>query len=653
MYKLIIIAIIIFGVHIPMYGLLPEINTKLGRPTQEELTMTEYDPEPEAKAVVLFNRSENFVYYDTYGFTIKTKEIRRIKILDETETHLADIAIPYHSIDGKSRVSNISASSYNLVNGKVEKSSVDKSLIFHEEIAKNIFLCKFSIPKAVAGSVLEIQYEMESDIALDDWMIQQDIPVLRGEYELVMPEYFHFSVASVGYEHIRIDKHIENSSFSLDGTVVKCKATVVKAMVEQLPSIKKDDYLYSVFDYSTRLDFTLTGIQFPGSAYRPIADTWSDIFSDIRQLWETPLRFKNPYKEEIDNIDFSGCRNLTDSVDCYANFVASKIKWNGSISLTANDLKQVVSRRSGSNCDMNFVLLSILREKGIPCCGIAVCMRNNGPSYCKDNPSLGSFNAMIACYADNDGKLHYIDCSDDYRGTDVLPILMNSSLASNINNDIGIYKFVRTDEAVSAKRQKIDIEIVDGKLQCVADIGLGGQYAAEFKHEYAKYLDKEHFLKALESMYGVKISQLNFDGINKRGNDVRIKAECNANIQMNDSVIYINPMLIGEITTNPFIADERNVPVEFPFKNESTIVTSIKIPEGYYVDSSPKPMTIKNATGQLSYSYNVSNDNQTVMIICRHKNLSISYPPQEYADIRYIYGVIADKNNELLVLKKK
>ena len=56
-------------------------NKKWGKPTQEEMTMTQYAADPDAEAVILYNKVETYYTIRTNGFLITNQVKCRIKVL--------------------------------------------------------------------------------------------------------------------------------------------------------------------------------------------------------------------------------------------------------------------------------------------------------------------------------------------------------------------------------------------------------------------------------------------------------------------------------------------------------------------------------------------------------------------------------------------
>ncbi|MBO6012149.1 MAG: DUF3857 domain-containing protein, partial [Bacteroidales bacterium] len=60
-----------------------DVNKKMGKPTNEELSMTEYAPDPEAEAVVLYSSTDVRYIVRNGSFMVQTHYKKRIKILKE------------------------------------------------------------------------------------------------------------------------------------------------------------------------------------------------------------------------------------------------------------------------------------------------------------------------------------------------------------------------------------------------------------------------------------------------------------------------------------------------------------------------------------------------------------------------------------------
>ena len=132
-----------------------EPNLKWGKPTQQELTMTEYAADEDADAVELF-RDVNVYYAFINGDfrvinnvkcrlkVLKPEGINnvkcRLKVLKPEGKHVADGEILIwrnSSNDTHEVVRALKATAYNLENGKVVKTKMESSSVHEEELDTN------------------------------------------------------------------------------------------------------------------------------------------------------------------------------------------------------------------------------------------------------------------------------------------------------------------------------------------------------------------------------------------------------------------------------------------------------------------------------------------------------------------------------------
>ena len=107
---------------------LAEPNLKWGHPTQQELEMTEYTPDPDADAVVLC-KTTNVHYIITKDVLQVLYEVKgRIKILKPEGIKHANVDIYYTVNDGaegnREEVSQVKGTTFNIVNGQIGRAHV-------------------------------------------------------------------------------------------------------------------------------------------------------------------------------------------------------------------------------------------------------------------------------------------------------------------------------------------------------------------------------------------------------------------------------------------------------------------------------------------------------------------------------------------------
>jgi hypothetical protein len=106
------------------------------------------------------------------------------------------------------------------------------------------------------------------------------------------------------------------------------------------------------------------------------------------------------------------------------------------------------------------------------------------------------------------------------------------------------------------------------------------------------------------------------------------------------------------ITSNPFIAESREFPVDFINPWSSKIINMITIPEGYQVTELPKSAiyTLPNQIG--SYKYTIAFNGNQIQLMCVVDIKSSQILAENYPDVREFYSLIVAKYAEMVVLKK-
>ena len=185
-----------------------EPNMKWGKPTDQELTMTEYPDDKDADAVVLFNKLDVYYGFIDGSFKVYYVHKTRAKVLKPEGKHVADrsIVIQDNASNGATKevVTGLKAVAYNIEDGKVVKTKMERTMVNEERLDKYQKQIKFSVPQVKVGTVIEYEYHIESDYFynLRDWYAQSSIPVLYTSYELAIPEWFEFNIEETGMNHL-------------------------------------------------------------------------------------------------------------------------------------------------------------------------------------------------------------------------------------------------------------------------------------------------------------------------------------------------------------------------------------------------------------------------------------------------------------------
>ena len=147
----------------------------------------------------------------------------RLKVLKPEGKRVADGQIAYlENETNRTRreiVTGLKATAYNMEDGKLVKTKMERSMTSEERLDKNQMVMKFSVPQVKVGTVIEIEYRIDSDYYgnIRDWYAQRDIPVLYTCYELSIPEWFTFNIEETGMNHMEKKENSEPMTLLFSG----------------------------------------------------------------------------------------------------------------------------------------------------------------------------------------------------------------------------------------------------------------------------------------------------------------------------------------------------------------------------------------------------------------------------------------------------
>ena len=130
---------------------------KFGKVSPEDLQKKVYSIDSNANAVVLSDIGTTEFEGNTKGwFTLHFKRTTRIHILNKNGYDAANVSINLWKGDElEEELASVKAVTYNLVNGNVTETKLDKSNIFKDKKDKNWFVKKFTLPDIKDGSIID------------------------------------------------------------------------------------------------------------------------------------------------------------------------------------------------------------------------------------------------------------------------------------------------------------------------------------------------------------------------------------------------------------------------------------------------------------------------------------------------------------------
>lgn len=670
MNRLLILFAFLFQFLLPIYSQQTETavlnpSLKYSKPSDEELAMSTYAPDTAATAVVLY--SKNRARYELIANEFRlvyTYEVK-IKVLKSEGTSCADISIPYYSNEKnstmKEQVTQIDASSYNLEGGKVVRTKMKRDLIFEERLNSKYMQIKFSIPAVREGSVFEYKYQVNSDFyyTINHWEAQKDIPVLFTQYDIVIPEYFKFNLDARGAHFLNPKDEPDNLSFNLQfqgGQIetINCTGRHLQFTGKQLPALRADSYVWCPDDYRSGVGFELRGIDFPGAIYKSFTHTWREIDKMLLddEDFGSMLKMKNPYREEMASLPFNKLTDRQEKIAAIFMYLKKKISWNSQYGLYGGEVKKAIKNGTGTNAEINFVLMSMLRDAEIPCYPVVMSRKNLG-ILPLTHPSIQKLNTFVVGIADTDSTFVFLDGSVTHGFLNVLPPVLMVERARLIGNVDGDNWINLSGLGKNQIRSVVKAQISpDGKISGNRQCGYTGQHASNFRKRYQAAKDSAEFISKLETEEGIKVKKFQAKELNLFSPKLTEIFEFEKQATVNDNLIYVNPMIFMHVSKCPFTQTERQLPLEMPYAEQYTLVSQLTIPQGYAIDELPQSMSIRTEDGQGSCRFTAGAQDGIITVTYSFNLNKLLHLAEEYQGVKSFWEAVAEKNNEVVVLKK-
>ena len=633
-------------------------NLKFGSPTQEELTMTTYAPDPEAAAVMLYRNQE--VYYDIIrdNFAIVYEVKVRIKVLKSEGTDEANVTIPYfrHVENGKMQeeIYGLKATSYNMENGQVVKTKMKNEQIFDERIDKDRMLKKFTVPQVREGTVFEYEYKLLSEYyyTINDWYAQSSIPTLYTSYKLTIPEWFQFNVEQTGWERLENQRKERNFKFSIYGELLPCDAMEYSFTGQQLPAVHPDGFVWCVGDYMTKVTTELSQLKVPNSYVKNFTLSWEDVVKSVMDDSDfgSRLKRKNPLKQEMEEAGIPAIEDPQEKILATIRLLQSRVRWNGKYDLWASN--QPLKEGTGSNADMNFLLIQMLKDAGIETFPVLLRRRDSG-RLPLTHPTLQAFNTFIVAAPVGEGQVVYVDPSSTNGFLNVLPSDLLVQAAYSIRDTEG-EKWVdlqhinkgRTSTIIEAK------VAADGKISGTVTTGHFNNAALSFRENFKNAKDSVTFVREMAEREHIQILDYQLTGHRGYLSEVEETYTFEKQAEAMNDRIYVNPLISHPLEESPFKEEERKLPVELPYAQSETINVRLTLPEGYTVEEQPKGFVIKQEeNGGTCRLLTAMEDGVFTLQFTLTLN-QLYFAPDKYAGLKGFFDYVVQHQDELLILKK-
>lgn len=622
---------------------------RIGRVSVEELEETVHPSDSTAVAAVLYKRGvTNLVLNSDGSSVIKTEVETRIKIYKKEGLDYANFSISYYTQGEKETVSFNDAVTYNLVDGKIEKTKIKKEGEFKEEVNDYWTSKKIVLPNVKEGSVIEFKYTFKSPYisTIPDWYFQSDIPVNKVDYDVYIPEYFMY--------RINLNSTDITTKDEMVSTADKYKNLKTTYSGSHLPAIKVEEFVTNIKNYAANVKYELASIRFPNRLIKNYVVSWEDVVKTIYDTNEfgNELKQSSYFEEDIKDLT-SLNMNPVDKMNAVFGFVQNKMIWNKKYGYLCQDgVRRAYKNGTGDVAEINLMLTKMLRYVGLQANPVLVSTRSNGLTVF---PSKNAFNYVICCVEINNKK-YLLDATSKYTVPDVLPTRAINYVGRMIIENKSSEEIQLTPEDISRKA-----------ILGILSLAETGEVTGKIRHQYTNYeafdfregnvgVSEDSYLENLEKRYnGIEIGD---DYKRTNSNDIYspliedFSMNTNRFVDVIGDNLYFSPMLQYQRKRNPFTAETRNYPIDFVYPFQEKYNLSYTIPESYQVESVPKSANIALPEGIGLFKYTVASQGRQIQVAVDFTINKAVVSDTYYHELKDFFKFIVDKQNEKIVLKK-
>ncbi|MCP2027938.1 transglutaminase-like putative cysteine protease [Flavobacterium sp. HSC-32F16] len=633
-------------------------NYELGKVTIAELEEKAHPKDSSAPAAILFKKGRTvFNYVVGKGFIVNNVYEFRIKIYKPEGLSWANQKVSYYAgyenlNDDSVNFSN--AVTYNLEKGSIVKTKLNSEGSFKNKINKYWNQATITLPNVKAGSVIEFKYVLKSEnvVRLPDFEIQYDVPVNFFEYKTEIPEFFIYKTLFVGKLKIESKADVVQSGQVYFNGYKQINAAFTAS---NIPALKEEKFVDNIENYRGAIRNELERKRFPDEPVVNYTTTWEEVAKNIykSESFGKELKEKDYFAEDLKTI-LHTTENHQEKLDAIFKFVQNKMNWNKEKGyLTDKGVKKAYLAQTGNTAEINFILISMLKSAGIAANPVLVSTVENGvPVF----PNRTDFNYVIGS-AEIDGKKILLDASNKFTTPGILPLNLLNWKGRLIKEDGSSEEIEMIPSVPSKEIFTVIAEINPENKKMEGNVKVRKtDYSALLFREKNTGTNEESYVEKLENDLN-KIEINGYSIENKKDNFSKSTLESFDFTSYNSydvigEKIYIKPILFYTDTTNPFKQEQRQLPVYFGYPVHQIYNVFYDVPQGYTVESLPKPIKISTENNGTSYIMNMDAEENRVQIKVGIQINSPIFTAEEYDMLKEFFQKIIASQNEKIVLKR-
>ena len=605
-----------------------------GKVDTADLRLTTCNFEKGANAEVLFSKCD--MHMGING--IKIQYHKRIKIFNMAAHDLGDVAIDFAADNLIESISDLQAETFNLTNGKITISKVDKQSFYKRKNDRWTSHYSFSLPDMRAGSIIEYSYSRFIHYTYNppSWYFQDKIPVRYSECRLTVPKLLSFKIRPCTNQPL----------------LANTDTLVAMGNIRSLP---EEPFMSSWYSNLQSVSFIFVSGDGPSGKILNKDSTWQQVGASLIYNQSYGQQLKNKLDDEEQLIAATKNMTVPEKIAFIFNKVRDTMKCSDDYPTLYihQQLNLAWKFRSGNASDINMILCRLLSQAGVPTCPVAVSMDRDDRVE-PDDVRKFQFDRTIA-YATINDRHYILDASDKENQWFIAPagFLNTYGLYMDVNALSAGLMFLE-DDSPSKDVVLIDAELTpEGTMNGNAMINSFGYNKPDELRLY-KMLGKKKYSEYLcNGNNNLHIDSIGLQNILKDTLALIRNIKFGLKLQSADGqYIYFSPNQFTLLKDNPFLSESRYSAVDLNFRRDHSITGRFKIPPGYTAYAIPKNISLLMPDKSISFKRILDVQNGYVVV---HYNLNYNksyFLPKEYSGLREFYKKMYEMLNEEIILKK-
>jgi len=653
------------------------LNISFGRVSIQDFNRTVQTSDSSAGALILADIGRSYYEANSSGsLGLVFTRFMRVKILNKNGFRIGSYEIGYN----KSTLSNfiggtvesiteLKGVTFNLEEGEILKTELDSNSVFDEKYEGDYKLRKFAMPALKEGSIYDVTYTIKSvyEDNLRSWSFQSDFPCLWSEYQIRVPESYHYRMKIFGDSLFDIaTKKMVEERFDINTVYRRAnyiqninlsgKSNELRWVKTNEPAIVKEPYVNSVKNYIDRISFKWDYFQLNAQSVKyNNYSSWKD--ASISYISRKDLRESlgedNFWLDRTVGLLIGEAKSPDEKIRKIYYFIRNHFTCYQHIGIYPHqNLLDVYKSRSGTEAEINLLLVAMIRHANIPAHPAILSTRENGlANY--DLPMMNEYNYLF-CVVDDEEREVKLDASWPKNPFGRLMENCYNGGARILDEENPKFISLLPDSLLEKKKTQVFISADDsGNVAGNLTTVYGYEHGYKIREAIKKESKKEYFRKEL-ARYGDEIEITNEDLDSLENYDLPLTLHYDMNFRefLKSDIIYFKPVMDYSVGANPFTSLERHFPVEMPYKMDYVYLLSLDIPRGFQVEEIPRSERITLGDNLGVFEYIIQQNPDNIQMQIRMKLNKTSFSIAEYSSLREFYSHIVRKESDQIVFKK-